>query len=127
MPTGPKSALWTLGLLQLGNTYTFHFSAVLTNVCFKGRDHSAVGFGRTWAAVAAGSGLGLVRALWSVTSGCRLRELGSREAAECGSGQPSGSLRFVLRVTAPVLCPFLQSYLVVSDKARDAAAILVSK
>lgn len=65
--------------------------------------------------------------LWSVASGCRLRELGSWEAAEYGAGQLSGSLRFTLSVTVPVLCPFLQSYLVVSDKARDAAAVLVSK
>lgn len=41
----------------------------------------------------------------------------------CGVGVPESHA--VCKV--PVFCALLQSYLVVSDKARDAAAVLVSK
>ena len=58
----------------------------------------------------------------------RCVNLGPWGAGEGGTGDCVVSPRLVCAgVTMSVLHPFLQSYLIVSDKARDAAAVLVSR
>lgn len=91
----------TVILLQLADTYVFHFFAVYATVCFKGVTLCCVWVrhllrvGTQLAAAAIGSSFGEVCVAVELDL-CRLRDLGLSGAAECGTGRLSGPLRFTL-------------------------------